>query len=118
MVLSVGYPVTLPSVNKLGFIKTKDKKRNFRLTEEVGEKWQRIATTLGIANSKVSIIGSMPHADDTQRVTKVFQEWVDNASGLPNSKDYPHSWAGLRELLEDSGLAGVADRFFDVLKDS
>ena len=36
------------------------------------------------------------------RICQVFVKWLDNASQLPNYRQYPLTWRGLHNLLLDS----------------
>ena len=65
-------------------------------------KWNKIAQCLGLSIRQDS-------HDDYEQVTKVFQEWLDNANQLPNKKKYPKKWSGLIRLLEDSELGQLAE---------
>ncbi len=112
MSLTVYLDQDCPTSNQLSFLKTKN--GTYRLYENIAIHYKKIAGTLGIDANKITLIehGS---SDDVSRVSQVFQEWFENADQLPNRQYYPLTWEGLREILKDSDLANVAERFFEVL---
>ena len=85
------------------------------MTEEVGIHWNKIAATLGIKKPRVDAIRKFEN--DTNRADGVFQEWCQNASGLPRHTMYPLSWNGLKEILDDSEVAEIGKQFFEILED-
>ena len=113
--MCVGYlGKEVPDSSDLGFVKAKDGKR-FRLLEEIADHWKRIAKTLKLETPKITSI-QRSSEDDDDRIAAVFQVWFENATAMANSDSYPLSWYGLNEILKDSELAGIADRFFKFLE--
>lgn len=103
-----------PESKDLAFIKATDGER-FRLLEEIADRWKRIANTLKLETSTIKNI-QKSCVDDNERIQEVFQVWFHNASALPNGDSYPLSWYGLNELLKDSDLATIAERYFKILE--
>lgn len=101
-----------PSIDDLKFIRARDG-RIYRLSRMIAHDYRTIAATLGLSSNTVIVIER--DTEFTDRINKVFYKWLNNANELPNN--YPLSWEGLRNILIDSELAAVAEKFFSILKD-
>ena len=55
---------------------------------------------LGLHRAVIQTIGSGRDPEDCIR--QVFVKWLDNATQLPNYRQYPLTWRGLHNLLLDS----------------
>lgn len=80
-----------------------------KVYEESAHCWLKIGQNLGLENG---ILTSIKHnfSEDYERVTKVFQKWLENAVKLPNFSRYPRTWRGLVNLLTDSDLGNLAHK--------
>ncbi len=79
-------------------------------------KWKVIGNTLGIELAVLDAIKADNEHSIQHCVEKVFNIWIENASGLPNKNYYPYSWSGLLNLLMDCELATLAEKYFTFLK--
>ena len=77
--------------------------------------WERIGLLLGIEQDILDSILDDSQGKNARALSKVFGTWLSNASGLPNHENYPLSWQGLYNLLEDSGKVEVAKEYFAFL---
>ena len=95
----------------LSFVKNREGKK-FHLLSQLAVHWKKIGEVLGLDVGRIAA----QHKDDIdQQVRQVFTKWLENASELPYAEDYPLSWHGLRELLNDSELAEIAKNYFAFL---
>ncbi len=86
----------------------------FELTKLIGTNWLKIGSTLGLEPDTLDSIMNQ-HSNNQGRLREVLLTWLDRASGLPHSEDYPLSWQGLGTLLDDSGKEEVASQYFSFL---
>ena len=71
--------------------------------DKISAKWRDIGVLLGHSNAQLDSI-STKHREDPEACCKaVLQAWQENPSS-----EYPVSWEGLMELLEDCRLSQVA----------
>ena len=92
-------------------IKWKDEngiKRELKIYSKVAHKWKEIATRLGLELGQITTIIN-DNCQNSSCITDVFQRWFEHAAHLPNAKDYPKSWRGLINLLNDVQLGEVAE---------
>lgn len=83
---------------------------------QIAMDWKKIAIILGLDVVTIDRIAKQ-HIDDIDgAIIAVFQRWIEDASALPYSHDYPLSWCGLNEILEDSQLNTAAKKYFEFLK--
>ena len=85
-----------------------------RIYDSAKAKWDRIGRSLGFDEGHIESIGDDAR-NNYSRVCKVFQEWFENAGGLPNHEKYPKTWKGLIALLADSGLKELSDKLKEAL---
>ena len=83
----------------------------FRLFDELLSNYSAVADVLQLSPATRSRIEGMGYE---QRIGEVFRCWDDNAPQLADGQ-YPHTWQGLWDILEDSGLEEKARQFFDFL---
>ena len=83
--------------------------QELRIYDSAESKWDRIGRCLGFNEGHIESIGDVRH-NNYSRVCKVFQEWFENAGGLPNHMKYPKTWEGLIALLVDSALKELSDK--------
>ena len=104
-------------VSHLSIIKWKDRSEKvwqFHLTEKIAHKWHTIGELLGLTYSKLQSL------DDKYRhwfksrpeecCRAVLDLWLDNPP-----PDYPPTWQGLIDLLEDSQVGEVASELRSIL---
>ena len=87
----------------------------FSLSDKIVMSWEAIGQRLGIEQGILDSILDDSQHKNARALSKVFDMWLSNASGLPNHEDYPLSWQGLYNLLEDSGKVEVAKEYFAFL---
>jgi hypothetical protein len=94
----------------MDLIKWKDEngvERELRIFSKIGHKWEDIATRLGLGG-EISAIKQDSHYQTSLCIKVLFKKWFENATRLPNARDYPKSWRGLINLLNDVQLGEVA----------
>jgi hypothetical protein len=90
----------------LQLVKWKDGQGNthrFYLMDVIGNKWRTVGHQLGLLPSQLDGTATQFGNNATECCRAVLGEWLEN----PPS-DYPATWDGLVELLEDCKLAQVA----------
>ena len=100
------FPEKEPTLALLTFI------NGFKLIERAAPKWEIVASNLRLDN--IENIKSDKYSSETDKASRVFTEWLDNAPKLNGGK-YPKTWKGLADLLNDSELAQVGVEFFKAL---
>ena len=93
-------------------ILVKNGESSYQLLSKVALKWHDIASVLKLKD--IPNIKANRMYDDTDRADHVFNEWFNDAPNLCEGK-YPVTWKGLYGLLDDAGLAQIANDFFDTL---
>ena len=86
-------------------------KRKLRVYAKTAKNWKSIARKLGLEDESPGYIKNTAQRhfnDDQECVTEVFGKWLENAVGLPNADQFPKSWEGLLNLLNESELGEVA----------
>lgn len=89
--------------------------QELRIYDSSKSKWNRIGRCLGFDEGHIESIGD-DCCNNYSRVCKVFQEWFENAGGLPNYKKYPKTWEGMIALLIDSALTELSDKLKKALE--
>ena len=89
--------------------------KELRVYDSAKARWDRIGRSLGFDEGHIESIGD-DGRNNYDRVCKVFQEWFDNAGGLPNHRKYPKTWEGLIALLADSALKELSDKLKKTLE--
>ena len=102
------------SMKELTLIKWKDsqgKQHKLRIVQNICPKWRQIGNLLNISDSLLESILSQYRGDLEECCYAVLRQWLDNGS-----PDYPLTWEGLLELLEDADCAQIAEELRDALK--
>ena len=86
--------------------------KTFCLTEKIADKWRTIGVLLNLTYSKLQSLADEYRQEQKEcyRAAAVLGLWLDNPS-----PDYPATWQGLIDLLEDSQLGEVATELRTVL---
>lgn len=82
--------------------------KRFGLRDRVSAKWQKFGLLLGLTVNELELIEMKNLGDASQSWMQVMQTWFDRGSS-----DYPATWQGLTELLEDLDYHQVSQ---DLLK--
>lgn len=90
-------------------------KGTFALLDQLSD-YDKIGSTLNLGPGEDKRVKEC--ATENQKMDRVFQFWVNNAAGLPNSKFFPHTWKGLYDLLKASHYEQVAKRYFIFLNEN
>ena len=80
--------------------------QRLRIFQAVSEHWKDTAMLLGFKWSKMEEIERRSEGEAIRCCQLVFKDWID---GKYNS-NYPKTWAGLYELIEDVELQELAER--------
>ena len=100
----------------LQLVKWKDRQgqtQRFYLMDVIGNKWRSVGHQLGLLPSQLEGIASQFGNNATECCRAVLGEWLEN----PPS-DYPVTWEGLMELLEDCKLTQVAVKLKSALTEA
>lgn len=76
-----------------------------------------MGTRLGIEDDILTSFLDDSNGSNSRALSKVFGRWLSNAGGLPNCDEYPLSWQGLYNLLENSDRLEDAKEYFAFLDD-
>ena len=106
-VFSLHFIVIHPVVqlHHLIFIGWKDEQgqtQEYYLTDKISHKWRDIGSLSGLSLSELATISELFPNDSKKCCRAVLGQWLDNPP--PN---YPTTWQGLLELLEDSQLGHI-----------
>ena len=96
------------------FFFVKNGTERFKLSETLSSRWQKIGIVLGIENNRIRDIDN-EYRQTEEKYREILSIWLNEASNLPNSDDYPLSWEGLKTLLEDISMCEVAKQYFSFL---
>jgi hypothetical protein len=101
----------------LNIIKWEDESgriQQFNLTKKIAHKWRTIGKLLGLTYSELQRIDDKHRRWFKSRPEEccraVLELWLDNPP-----PDYPATWQGLIDILEDSEIGGVATELRTVL---
>ena len=100
-------------IQHLGLIKWKDEQgqtQRFYLMDKIAHEWRTLGQLLGLSLSKLQSIGDEYRDKPKECCRAVLGLWLDNPPD-----EYPITWHGLLELLEDSQLGQVVSDLSDVL---
>ena len=86
------------------------KLNRFYLKDKIANEWRVFGRLLGIEESQLSGIATQYHNDINECCRVVLTKWMENPPC-----DYPSTWGGLIDLLEDSRLVQVTTELKDVL---
>ena len=100
-------------IQQLALIKWKDDQgqtQRFYLMEKIAYKWRTLGELLGLPFSKLQSLAT-EHRDKPEECCRaVLGQWLDNPP-----PDYPITWEGLLELLEDGQLGQIVTELRNVL---
>ena len=100
-------------VRHLTLIKWKDDRgeiQHFYLQENISHKWRTIGGILDLTYSQLQSLAD-EHRDKPKECCRaVLGHWLENPPG-----DYPNTWQGLVDLLEDSQLGQVVAQLRNAL---
>ena len=97
----------------LSLIRWKDdqgRTQRFFLKDKISHKWRDIGERTGLAFPKLDNISEKYRGDPKECCRAVLGQWLDNPP-----PDYPTTWKGLLELLEDSQLGQVVTELRAIL---
>lgn len=100
----------------LTLLKNRRTREKFQLTTKIGTIWSNIGLRLGIESDLLDSIMDEERTNE-RRLHRVLNKWFSNASQLPNHEDYPLSWQGLRNILDDCEKEEIAKEYFEFLSD-
>lgn len=106
-----------PKTGDLTLLKNRKMDTRFNLSDKIVMSWRTIGTILGIADDRLTSYLEDSNGNNSKALSKVFGIWLSNAEGLPKHDDYPLSWQGLYNLLEDSDRLEIAKEYFAFLDD-
>ena len=115
LLLSSLHAVSCPTLSNLTLIKWTDEqgeKQRIRIIEETSMKWRIIGDILNISQSKLSGYKEQYHHDNELCCREVLRFWLDGKE----SPQYPVTWDGLYELLDDVALGALAEKLSTTLK--
>ena len=101
------------SMKNLTLLKWKDsqgKQHKLRIVQNICPKWRYIGNLLGISDPVLESMLSQYRGDLEECCYAVLRRWLDNGS-----PDYPLTWEGLLDLLEDADCAEVAEELREAL---
>ena len=77
--------------------------QTLRLLQCLAPKWRKVGEILGLHRAVIHAIENPGSGRDPENcIRQVFVKWLDNATQLPNYRQYPLTWRGLHNLLIDS----------------
>ena len=97
----------------LSLIRWKDdqgRTQRFFLKDKISHKWRDIGERTGLAFPELDNISEKYRGDPKECCRAVLGQWLDNPP-----PDYPTTWKGLLELLEDSQLGQVVTELRAIL---
>ena len=106
------------NMSNLTFMKwtdAKGKRCTFGLVDEVSTKWNKFGLLLKMPKNVLSGLSTKNLMDAERCWEDVMQFWLDGGS---TNEDYPVSWEGLYELLENAKCSEVAKQLKDAVKNS
>ena len=101
----------LSSLTLLKWRDEQNKPQKFFLKRKVSAKWRDFGELLGLEHNELEAWSKQYQQDADVCWGCVMQHWLDNGSD-----NYPVSWEGLCELLEDAEFAKVAGDLRKVIK--
>ena len=100
-------------IQHLALIKWKDDQgqtQRFYLMDKITYKWRTLGELLGLPFSKLQSLAAEYQNRPEECCRAILGQWLDNPP-----PDYPTTWQGLLELLEDSQLGQVVTELRNVL---
>ena len=93
-------------------LKNKNKAK-FKLASKIGSIWSIIGSRLGLEPDFLDCV--IEERTNDRRLYRVMQKWFANAGQLPNADEYPRTWQGLRNLLDNCEQEEIANEYFEFL---
>ena len=103
-----------PSLDKLSLLKltrSDGQVQRLRIITEVCPKWKEMGDLMGVSACRLEAIEKNRRGEVKECCRDVFHDWLEQEGG----GNYPVTWHGLCELLEDlefSALAKQVQQFF------
>ena len=86
------------------------KTQRFYLIDKIASEWRSLGFLVGLRSSEIDRLSVEYRENAHECCRAVLGQWLDNPP-----QDYPHTWEGLMELLEDCKLVQVAAELKTVL---
>ena len=102
--------VSMKNLTLIKWTDSQGKQHKLRIVQNICPKWRQIGNLLNISDSLLESILSQYRGDLEECCYAVLRQWLDNGS-----PDYPLTWEGLLELLNDVDCSQVADELRDAL---
>ena len=83
-----------------------------RIIQSISSKWQKLATLLGLSLSQSDGIKKESFMNTEECCLRVFDHWIISNG----TTDYPITWSGLHELLEDIEHSTTAEHMKTALQ--
>ena len=101
-----------PTIKTLTLLKWNDggKKKKLRVTNEISNQWRNIGKLLEIPGPTLNGWWAESHSEE-QCCDKVLANWLQNPP-----EDYPVTWHGLIELLDDAEFTDLAKTLKNALE--
>ena len=103
------YAVTYPSLANLFIMKWKDeegKLHRLKIFQELGKHWKDIGILVGLTWQELEKIEASSGGEEIRLSQLVFKDWLSGK----HIENYPNTWAGLHELLQDVELVELAEK--------
>ena len=71
--------------------------------DKIAHKWRDIGQLIDVGIGQLDSIATKHHEDSTECLRTVLGRWMEDPP-----EDYPNTWHGLVELLNDCKLANIA----------
>ena len=94
----------------------KGREQTFSLMDKISWKWQDLGIMIGLESTQLDVYDFENQGNPTECCERVLTEWLYGQDGTRG--DYPVTWNGLRELLQDVEISEVAERFMEALQKS
>ena len=101
-------------IQQLALIRWKDDQghtQRFFLKDKISHKWRDIGELIGLSYPELDNLSEKHRGDPKECCRAVLGQWLNNPP-----PDYPTTWQGLLELLEDSQLTQVVSELRNVLQ--
>ena len=96
--------VSMKNLTLMKWTDPQGKQHKLRIVQSICPKWRDIGNMLDISDSVLESTLSHYRGNFEECCYAVLRRWMDNGS-----PDYPLTWEGLLELLDDADCAQVAE---------
>ena len=86
--------------------------QQLKIIEEISSKWLNVATLVGLSMNQSDGIKKESFMKADEICLRVFDHWIISNG----TTDYPITWSGLHELLEDIEHSTMAERMKTALQ--